>query len=116
MTFVGGAMGDNHIALTEGDISRSLARAVVGDHLTIRAIKGVQSTIQQLGRLGLQPGQMVTVLSCADSGSVIVACPKGNVGLGAAIARQVIVAPIVVTQPRTARPLTMASHRISPVS
>lgn len=117
MTFVGGVMGEEDAALSASDVSSSLAKAAAGDRLTIRAIKGHQQTVQQLQRLGLRLGQAVTVLSCAESGSVIVAGPQGHVGLGAAIARQVLVTPIAVTQPKTAvQPLSMASPSILPTS
>ncbi|NJN22432.1 MAG: ferrous iron transport protein A [Leptolyngbya sp. RL_3_1] len=93
-----------------------MAGAGVGDRLTIRAVNGDQATVQQLQRLGLKPGELITVLNCAESGSVIVAGPQGNVGLGAAIARQVLVTPIKVTPPQAAQPVPMASLSILPVS
>jgi Fe2+ transport system protein FeoA len=117
MTFVGGAIAEDTVILTKDDASRSLASAEIGDRLTIQAVKSNSSTVQQLQHLGLRPGRTITVLSCAESGSVMVACPQGHVGLGAAIARQVIVAPVAVTQPKvtqpeTASPLPMASLSI----
>ncbi len=107
MTFVGGAIAEDNVALSEHDLSCSLANAGVGDRLIIQRVKGSQSTVQQLQRLGLRSGRMVTVLSCADSGSVIVACPQGNVGLGAAIARQIRVSPRAEVEAVPDRPLVM---------
>jgi Fe2+ transport system protein FeoA len=116
MTFVGGAIAADHVTLPEEDASRSVASAAVGDRLTIQAVKGDPSTVKQLQRLGLRSGRTITVLSCAESGSVIVAGPQGNVGLGAAIARQVIITPMAVTQSQAELPLPVACSGIVPVS
>lgn len=70
-----------------------LSQAKVGDRLQITEICCSQC-ISDLAHQGLVSGSEVDVASVTPSGSIIVALGDKNIELGAAIARQIIVAPL----------------------
>ncbi len=67
-----------------------LATARVGDRLRIVGLRGKGGTGRLLS-MGLTPGTEFQVVSCAPSGSVVVALQDSRLGLGAGMAQKILV-------------------------
>ncbi|MBW4514325.1 MAG: ferrous iron transport protein A [Timaviella obliquedivisa GSE-PSE-MK23-08B] len=77
----------------ESNSSPSLSQAKVGDCLQITKIC-CSECVSDLARQGLASGVKVEVASVTHNGSIVVTLGDKNIGLGAAIARQILVAPL----------------------
>ncbi|MGF1491005.1 MAG: ferrous iron transport protein A [Microcoleaceae cyanobacterium] len=99
VTFIGGnAELDDCPAFSEEIISQIsskncllLSTAAVGDRVRIIEIVGNARIAYHLQYVGIVRGLEITVVSCTSSGSVIVTFQGHQIGLGAQIAKRVIV-------------------------
>ena len=78
----------------QGDFSandRLLCDTQVNDYLAIAQIKTDRSTQKYLRQLGLKPGVIIEVISKTAAESIIVRINTQHIGLGIAIAQNVVV-------------------------
>ena len=68
-----------------------LGRVEVGNFVNIEQIHAPQNIIRQLRDLNFQPNQQVQLVSKSDTGSVVVDSNNKLIGIGAEIARRIIV-------------------------
>jgi Fe2+ transport system protein FeoA len=71
--------------------SSFLARAKIGDIITIQQIHAPRNITRQLRNLKFQPDQRVQLVSRTNNGSVVVNLNNTLIGIGKAIAQRVVV-------------------------
>jgi ferrous iron transport protein A len=97
-TFIGGSADVEGVAApsraaapSAGEALLPLPMMTVGDRAWIVDIKGGHRMVRRLTDLGLAQGCEITIVSRAESGSVIVGFQSCRIGIGAGIAHRVIV-------------------------
>jgi ferrous iron transport protein A len=119
IAFLGGSAGLGYRPEhTEAEVnaphenSSMLATSAVEDQVWVLRIDGGQGMVRRLAKAGITVGSKLTILSRAESGSVIVEHGTNSLGIGATIAQRIVVssAPPEAT-PTGKRPLGRGRQR-----
>lgn len=92
-----------------------LAMTAVGDRVWVVQVKGGRQLLRRLTDMGIVQGRELTIVSRAESGSVIVALPGCRIGLGAGMAHRVVVTTALEFSHQTVidpvnHPFSLLSH------
>lgn len=91
LIFIGGTSAKTHSAINIPPNRISLDKAQISDWVEITRMYLDRNTHSRLHNLGLKPKVIVEIVSKTASGSVIIRVNQQHIGLGAEIARRLIV-------------------------